>query len=80
MDWGLVSGIAAIIGVIINFIRFGRWQGAIETKVEELDKNFIVYQNKMDGLSVIMNRQNELLTEVKVKIDLIIDGKGNVKQ
>ena len=78
MDWGLISGMAAICGVIINFVRMGRWQGNIETRVGTLEKSLDNHDSRMENLARLISKQNDLLTEVKVKLDLIFnDKKGN---
>lgn len=76
MDWGLVAGIAALCGVVINFIRIGQWQGRIETRVDKLEAASEKQDKKLEVLANLINKQNELLTEIKVKIDLVFAGKG----
>lgn len=76
MDWGLVAGIAALCGVVVNFIRIGQWQGRIETRVDKLEAASEKQDKKLEVLANLINKQNELLTEIKVKIDLVFAGKG----
>ena len=38
MDWGLVSGGAAMLGVLYNFIRIGEWKARQETRLDGLEK------------------------------------------
>ena len=71
MDWGLITGLAAMGGVITNFIRFGRWQGNIETRVSTLEKIYDNHDLRMENLTRLLSKQNDLLTEVKVKLDMI---------
>ena len=66
MDWGLVSGGAAMLGVLYNFIRIGEWKARQETR--------------LDGLVLLINKQNELLTELKVKLDLMLADKNRRKR
>ena len=75
MDWGLITGLAAICGVIVNFVRIGHWQGNIETRVDALENNYNHHDIRLDELVNLINRQNELLTEVKVKLELLFDRK-----
>ncbi len=75
MDWGLITGLAAICGVIVNFVRIGHWQGNIETRVDALENNYNHHDIRLDELVNLINRQNELLTEVKVKLEMLFDRK-----
>ncbi|MBP3345570.1 MAG: hypothetical protein J6L86_00875 [Alphaproteobacteria bacterium] len=71
MDWGLVTGMAALCGVIINFIRIGRWQGSIETRVNKIEQNFDKQDIRLENLTTSINEQNKILTKIEVKLDLI---------
>ncbi len=71
MDWGLVTGMAALCGVIINFIRIGRWQGSIETRVDKIEQNFDKQDIRLENLTTSINEQNKILTKIEVKLDLI---------
>ena len=75
MDWGLVTGLAAMCGVIVNFIRIGRWQGNIETRVSTLEKIYDSNDLRMENLTRLLSKQNDLLTEVKVKLDMLFNEK-----
>lgn len=75
MDWGLVAGLAALCGVVVNFIRFGRWQGNIETRVAGLEKISDGHDTRMENLAKLMSKQNDLLTEIKVKLDMLFNEK-----
>lgn len=79
MDWGLLTGVAAICGVIANFIRIGRWQGNIETRVDKMEKTFEKQDMRLEKLTVSITEQNRILTEIKVKLDLLFDKKGRKK-
>ncbi len=76
VDWGVISGLAALCGVVINFVRIGRWQGNIETRVHSLEKSFDNHDIRMENLTRLIAKQNDLLTEVKVKLDLIFSNKN----
>ena len=75
MDWGLVTGLAAMCGVIVNFIRIGRWQGNIESRVSTLEKIYDSHDLRMENLTRLLSKQNDLLTEVKVKLDMLFNEK-----
>ena len=71
MDWGLVTGVAALCGVVVNFIRIGRWQGSIETRVDKIEQNFDKQDIRLENLTTSINEQNKILTKIEVKLDLI---------
>lgn len=71
MDWGLVTGMAALCGVVVNFIRIGRWQGSIETRVDKIEQNFDKQDIRLENLTTSINEQNKILTKIEVKLDLI---------
>ncbi len=71
MDWGVVTGMAALCGVVINFIRIGRWQGSIETRVDKIEQNFDKQDIRLENLTTSINEQNKILTKIEVKLDLI---------
>ena len=71
MDWGLVAGLAALCGVVVNFIRIGRWQGNIETRVDKVEQNFDKQDIRLENLTTSINEQNKILTKIEVKLDLI---------
>jgi uncharacterized coiled-coil protein SlyX len=73
MDWGLVAGMAALCGVIVNFIRIGRWQGSIETRVDKMEQNFDKQDIRLENLTTSINEQNKILTKIEVKLDLIFN-------
>ena len=75
MDWGLVTGLAAMCGVIVNFIRIGRWQGNIESRVAGVEKTYDNHDLRMENLTRLLSKQNDLLTEVKVKLDMLFNEK-----
>ena len=79
MDWGLITGLAAICGVIVNFVRIGHWQGNIETRVANLEKHSDHHDVRLEEIADLIYKQNDLLTEVKIKIEMLFDGKGKKK-
>lgn len=80
MDWGLVSGGAAMLGVLYNFIRIGEWKARQETRLDGLEKRQDGYDGRVEGLILLINKQNELLTELKVKLDLMLADKNRRKR
>ncbi len=80
MDWGLVSGGAAMLGALYNFIRIGEWKARQETRLDGLEKRQDSYDGRVEGLILLINKQNELLTELKVKLDLMLADKNRRKR
>lgn len=80
MDWGLLSGISALLGVLFNFIRIGEWKARQETRIDGLEKRQDSYDGRVEGLILLLNKQNEILTEVKVKLDLMLADKNRRKR
>ena len=76
MDWGLVSGLAALCGVVVNFLRFGKWQGIIETKVTRLEWDSSNALAKFDAIEQALKDNNEILTELKVKLEVMLERKA----
>ena len=60
IDWEVAGHAIALGGVFINFMRIGEWKARQET-----------YDNKSEELSRLISSQNNILTEVKVKLDLM---------
>lgn len=65
----------ALIGVAFNFIRFGTWQGKIEAKVENLEKDSATALTKFDVINKSLKDNNILLAELKVKLEVLIEEK-----
>lgn len=76
MNWEALGVILSLCGVLFNFIRFGKWQGIIETKVTALERDSSATITKFDVLNKALQENNELLTELKVKIELMLEKKG----
>lgn len=67
--------VVALCGVAFNFIRFGTWQGKIEAKVENLEKDSTVALTKFDVINKSLKDNNILLAELKVKLEVLIEEK-----
>ena len=65
MDWSLVTGLAAMCGVIVNFIRIGRWQGNIESRVSGLEKTYDNHDLRMENLTRLLSKQNEAIRQTR---------------
>lgn len=73
MNWEAIGVILALFGVFFNFLRFGKWQGIIETKVGNLERDSLNALTKFDAINKALKENNEILTEVKVKLEMMVD-------
>lgn len=80
MDWGIIAGVSALIGVLMNFIRVGEWKARQETKVDNLEKRLDSFERSIGDLLRKNDVQMQLLTELKVKLDLIFNEKKGRKK
>lgn len=80
MDWGIIAGVSALIGVLMNFIRVGEWKARQETKVDNLEKRLDGFEHSIGDLLRKNDVQTQLLTELKVKLDMIFSEKKGRKK
>lgn len=80
MDWSLFAGISALIGVLCNFIRMGEWKARQETKVDNLEKRMDAFERSIGELLRKNDVQTQLLTELKVKLDLMFEDKAKRRE
>lgn len=80
MDWGIIAGVSALIGVLMNFIRVGEWKARQETKVDNLEKRLDSFERSIGDLLRKNDVQMQLLTELKVKLDLMFNEKKGRKK
>ena len=69
IDWEVAGHAIALGGVFINFMRIGEWKARQETRLSILERRQETYDNKIEELSRLISSQNNILTEVKVKLD-----------
>ena len=77
MNWEAIGVILALFGVFFNLLRFGKWQGIIETKVGNLERDSLNALTKFDAINKSLKENNEILTEVKVKLEMMFEGGNN---
>lgn len=73
MSWEGMCAIAAIAGVAMNFIRFGKWQGAIEAKVDVLERESAAAINRFDVVGKRLEENSKLLAELNAKLGILLD-------
>ena len=62
MDWGLISGCTALIGLILSLIRIGEWKARQEVKIENVVERIENSDGKMEAIAVLQSQQNLVLT------------------
>lgn len=73
---GAVSGCSAIIGFLATVVRLGEWKARIEERVSSHGQRLEVAEHKQNASTTLLNKNNELLAEIKVKVDLMYEGKS----
>ena len=66
---GGASGLAAIFGLIGVLVKVGEWKAQVDILHDGL-KNA---DQRTDSLALMQNQQNVLLTEIKVKLDMLLE-------
>lgn len=80
MDWGLVSGCTSLIGLILAIVRLGEWKARQEVHLENLEKRFENSDGKIEALAVLQAQQNLVLTEIKTRLEFLIENKVKRKK
>ena len=75
MDWGLISGCTSLVGLIAALVRLGEWKARQEVKVENLLARIESSDGKIEAIAVLQAQQNLVLTEIKTKLEFLIDSK-----
>ena len=79
MDWGLISGCTALVGLIASLIRIGEWKARQEVQIENLLQRLESNDGKVEALAVLQSQQNLVLTEIKTRLEFLIDNKTKRK-
>lgn len=80
MDWGLISGCTSLIGLILAVVRLGEWKARQEVRLENLEKRFESSDGKIEAIAVLQSQQNLVLTEIKTRLEFLIDSKMKRKK
>lgn len=80
MDWGLVSGCTSLIGLILAIVRLGEWKARQEVHLENLEKRFENSDGKIEALAVLQAQQNLVMTEIKTRLEFLIENKVKRKK
>jgi len=80
MDWGLLSGCTALVGLILSLIRIGEWKAKQEVRIENIKERLESSDSKIEAIAVLQSQQNLLLTEIKTKLEFLIANKTTRKK
>ncbi len=80
IDWGLISGCTSLIGLIISLVRIGEWKARQEVKIENVVERIENSDGKMEAIAVLQSQQNLVLTEIKTKLEFLIENKTKRKK
>ena len=80
MDWGLISGCTSLVGLIISLVRIGEWKARQEVKIENVVERIENSDGKMEAIAVLQSQQNLVLTEIKTKLEFLIENKAKRKR
>ncbi len=80
MDWGLISGCTSLVGLIVSLIRIGEWKAKQEVKIENVMERLENSDGKMEAIAVLQSQQNLVLTEIKTKLEFLIENKTTRKK
>ena len=68
---GAVSGCSSILGFLALIVKLGEWKARQEERLASHGKRIDAIEHKHDTIADCLNKSNELLAEIKVKIDLM---------
>ena len=68
---GALPGCASIVAFLAVVIRLGEWKARQEERLASHGKRIDNIEHKQDSASLLLNKNNELLAEIKVKVDLM---------
>ncbi|MBR1841321.1 MAG: hypothetical protein IJ778_04245 [Alphaproteobacteria bacterium] len=75
MDWGLLSGCTSLVGLLVAIVRLGEWKARQEVQLENLEKRLENSDGKIEAIAVLQSQQNLVLTEIKTRLEFLIEGK-----
>lgn len=68
---GAVSGCSSIVAFLAVIIKLGEWKARQEERVSSHEKRIETIERKQDNLSMLLHKNNEILAEIKVKLDVV---------
>lgn len=73
---GALSGCASIVAFLAVVVRLGEWKARQEERLASHGKRIDSIENKQDASALLLNKNNELLAEIKVKVDMMYKEKN----
>lgn len=73
---GAVSGCSSIVAFLAVIVKLGEWKARQEERVLIHEKRLEAMESKQDNLSLLLHKNNEILAEIKVKLDLAVGQKS----
>lgn len=73
---GALSGCASIVAFLAVVVRLGEWKARQEERLASHGKRIDSIENKQDASALLLNKNNELLAEIKVKVDMMYKEKS----
>ena len=68
---GAVSGCSSILGFLALIVKLGEWKARQEERLASHGKRIDAIEQKHDTIADCLNKNNGLLAEIKVKVDLL---------
>lgn len=68
---GVFSSCSSIAACLAVLVRLGEWKARHEERLAAQAKRVELIEEKQDELSHLMNKNNEILAEIKVKLDFL---------
>ncbi len=73
---GAISGCSSILGFLALIVKLGEWKARQEERLASHGKRIDAIEHKHDTIADCLNKSNELLAEIKVKVDLMYSAKS----
>ena len=73
---GAVSGCSSIVAFLAIVIKLGEWKARQEERISTHEKRIEAIERKQDSLYLLFNKNNEILAEIKVKLDMLFKEKN----
>lgn len=77
---GAISGCSSILGFLALIVKLGEWKARQEERLASHGKRIDAIEHKHDTIADCLNKNNELLAEIKVKVDLMYSAKSERKR
>jgi len=72
---GAISGCSSIVAFLAVIIKLGEWKARQEERISAHEKRIDAIEHKQDNLLTLLHKNNEILAEIKVKLDVVFKEK-----